>query len=143
METKALIIGALTITIFIVAFIGFVSVFSNENGLSNPITEDSRLNYAYGNLQNSLNSTYDTYETRKNDTITETTTADFSFGFLMLKSILSLGSVIMNSVIGFFKTILTLPSEVLNIPPIVTNSILAILMIALILAIWKTWKGSD
>lgn len=135
MELKEYAWGFLIAGLFLVSIFSFIFVTVDENS-EIPTMETDAIDL--DNLESSLESSQ-----AEADSWLESFSSEdplVSYGSLILFSIIGVVKLVVDSIIIFFNIIIGGISSIFGIPPIVTGTLSAMLLIGLIFAGWKTIK---
>lgn len=129
MSFKSLLVNVVLASLFIVAIIALGSQISLDNETNISILDNDALNDVYVSLNDSIVDSQATgagaWEVSRGDTPTEQTD-------LTLTTIAKTAFSLPNVAWTMFKTMFTLLSEALNIPPVVTYALSFILLVIII-----------
>jgi len=135
---KSLIIGALLVGLFIVAFLQGFNQLAIDNDKPNVLLENDALNRTITSINTSIkdvdatvNKTKVKFEEEKSSVAT---------GFFLLESIFSAGRTFTTMVVAVFTGTFTAFAEILGVPTIVIGVVTAILLISVILMLWSLYK---
>jgi hypothetical protein len=117
----------------------FIIVTQNNNGVSVPITNDSRIGYAYRDINESLSSTQP--EMKKTTDVFSNVTPTQQYGELEVTSVVSPTKIARTIILGLWYIYVRIPTLVLGVSPVVGGLITSILLLLLIIGIWAIWKG--
>ncbi len=135
MDLKDYIAGFLLGALFLVALFTFAFGIAGENDLEGVYNTDKiDLTSLENRLESSRVDANSYMESFSSENPLE------SFGALVFFSIVGIAKLVSNSVITIFTILFGGISNVLGIPPLVTGTISAILLIGLIMAAWKLHK---
>ena len=134
MDLKELIYGFLLVGLFLVCIFSFILNFTADNSDIELDTDEIDLT----GLESSLNKSKSQAEEYMGSFQSENPLV--SFGSLILFSIVGIGKLIITSVSVIFNILLGGMSAVLGIPPIITGVLTAIILMSLIFAVWKLIK---
>jgi len=137
MEFRDIFVMALIIGLFTIAIISFSTIASKNNNANVSIDQNPILNKMFGNVSNELNhSNTDADNARKALQEEEKhpilTTLGFAFN-----SILSAGNTFMTVGVNMFGYMFTFAQDTFSLSPIITGTLMAIIIGILILAIWS------
>jgi len=137
MDSREILIGSILIGIFIISIILFGVQLSLDNGASENILNNSAINNVYSSLNDEITGSQATteagWESLRQDIPTESSD-------LSLLSIPKIAASLPSIIHTIFKSIFTLFSEALGIPPIILYGLTTILFIVIITAIWSVIK---
>lgn len=134
-----------TFTKMIMVAILFVSVLSwtiitqEENDPTNLITNNTLINNSYGDLITNLNTGNAQAEIASGTFSNSTPTS--TLGFVTITSIVSPTRIFRAVVLGTYNIMIALPAQILGVPEVVIAVINSILTLLLILGVWAIWKG--
>lgn len=133
MFTKFSIIG-----LMIFGILAFIITLESDNSVENTIEGEDSISNIYDDLGNKLGSFRDNASTQKQlfdkDNPTE------GFGSILLFSIVEGGKRFGGMIIGVLNTIITLPTVILGLDPIIISVIVTIFIVGLITAVWGLIK---
>lgn len=137
MDIKQIVITMGILGLFIYSIMSFIVITQIDNNVENPMTNNDIINDSYGDLAVKLSSSE-----------AETASDNFGqvpptqqFGELEVTSIISPTKTAKTIIVGLWNIFIRLPQEVLGVSPIVATIINSILLIVLIIGIWAIWKG--
>jgi len=133
-EFKDYLINGLIVTLFMICLFTFAINFTNVNKPIDMDTEDINL----AGLEEAVESTREASKSGL-QSIAEDNPI-ISAGELIFSSIFGVGKIMANSLTVFYNLTFGTISNVLGIPPLVTGTVGAILLISLIFGIWKLVK---
>jgi len=139
MEFRGLLIGVLLTGLFIVSMLTGYSILAEQNNEENILMKDSSINSSVQNISDAI--------TNIDRTASNITTAfqeersSFSFGFLLLSSLLDAGRQMTTMIIAIFSGSFTMASTTLGIPSIVLGIFTAIVLLSTVLLLWSVYKS--
>lgn len=138
---KDYVVSAIIIGIFIFAFFGFGIQLANENNLNNTLLNNKAINESYTDIESELNSTVGSVTDQQ---------GGFFEGIVILEDIeMFLTSIVggtktfFNVMTGFYNLFLDLIEKTIGIPSLISNIILAIMILIMILAAWRVYKAGS
>lgn len=143
MDINKLVINSILIGLFLVAILTAMVIFSNENQTNVTATDNPKVSSAFGNISSQLNESVSTAEARRVAFTQESANPTLSFGILVFWSIFDSINFLINIIFQLFNIIFLLANQTLGIPPIVTGSLMIIIIISVLLAGWKLVKMGE
>lgn len=137
-DMKSFVVSAILVALFVFAIIGFSISISEKNDSVNPIQQDPALNKSYSQIQQQLNESQQEAEGSSNlffEDIPVLGTVE-----LFLGSIFKVAKTVTSSIRSVFSISFGLIQTTLGIPPIITGSLMAIIIISTIFLAWKLYK---
>ena len=131
------------ISLFIVSLVYFSSQFSRDNSIKDYVSSNPAISKTFSNLSKELNESSAKADTQKRALEKESSNPIITQLGFVFNSILSLGSLIMNTVLSLFTSFFTLVQENLGISPIVTGTLLAIAIFTVVLLAWRNWRAGE
>ena len=122
----------------VISLLSFGFFYQEDNEAENKFMEDSLMNETYNSLRENLGGLRDESQAQK--TLFESENPTSGFGTILLFSIVSSGKVFNSMIIAVFNTTIKLPLVILGIDPIVLSVVSAMLLLAIILYLWATYK---
>lgn len=141
MDLKQMYINIGLLGILVLGLLTFVVTTQTGNSVEIPITNNSRINEAYTDLNETLFQTQSQAQQASN-VFGNTTPTQRQLGELEVNSIVAttrLGKAIVISLVNIF---IKLPQVILGVSPVVAALISSIVMILLIIGVWAIWKGA-
>lgn len=141
MEFKKLFGNMALLGLFVFAFISFVIINQNNNGVadSDKITNNTIINSTYSDLSSNLTNSQTQAQTSSNTF--GAITPNQEFGELEVTSVVSPTRIFKTLTIGTFNVLIALPMRVLGVSPIVSAVLSSVLILLIIIGIWAIWKG--
>lgn len=140
MDFKNLFVGIVLLGLVIFGIMSFTIQFQKDNNSPERITDNAIINRTYndlfGNYTNSENTA------KEQDTVFGNVTPTQTYGEVEITSIVAPAKAFKSMILGTYNILIKLPSEILEINPIVTGIISAILIMMLIVGIWAIYKGA-
>ena len=137
MEFRDYFVWAMVTGLFVLLIVSFVSNFQTQNNADININQNPFLNRFVTNVSNELNSSADNAEAQRQAYATETSNPILtSLGFAFT-SILNAGNTFISSVVNIFGALFFFIGSFFSINPIVTGTILAIIIGTILLAVWS------
>lgn len=123
-------------SVFILAMVSFVGIFTYDNGVSNPINEsgDTGL-YEFSEEIRDVNADAEGW---KDNFLSDNLAV--SLGALVLFSLWGVIKLVFGSILGLAGLILQTGQGVLGIPPVVSGTIITALVVSLIFYGWRVIK---
>lgn len=143
MAFKNLVINSLLIGLFVFCIISFGVMLSQENYTNVTVTSNPAIQKVFGNISKQLNESEATAQAQRQAMESESANPVITALGFVFRSILSAGAVFMTSVVSMFNVLFVLSYETLHISPIITGTILAIILVSLILAIWRLYRAGE
>lgn len=143
MNFRSLIISSLLIGLVLVSLVSFNIYFSQENEINSSLANDDSINRAFGNITKQLNDSRGTAEEKKEAVIFESSHPILTFVGFAFMSILDAGGVFIGTTVLMFNVIFEMIIETLDISPVVTGTLFAILLITLILSVWRVFRSGE
>lgn len=143
MSIKEITISLLIIGLFTVSLIGLIINFSRDNSTANDIMKNPAINKSFGGISERLNESSSDAEEQRQSLEKESSASIITAFEFAFRSILNAGTVFIKMTIGTFNIILIAVQETLQIPPIVTGTLLTILTITVILAAWRLYRAGE
>lgn len=131
-------INFMLIGLVVFGIFSFSIMFQENNGVSDPIIEDTVINETFGDLESDLESFRGTAQTQKELFETENPTG--GFGTILLFSIVSTGKIFNSMIITLFNTIIKLPVVFFGLDIAVVSILSVILIISIIIGLWIVYK---
>lgn len=135
-DFKDYIIYFLLIGVAVVSVIGFGSKMAQNYGLSDSVMKTDKIDFSRIEAQvNQTSADANSWGNAfRNDNFF------VSLGAIVLFSLWGIGKLIWSAIISFFTIFFDGASSLIGIPPIVVGVLLAILIVSLIFALWRTVK---
>jgi len=140
MEFKEIIIGFILISICMFSILTFISLFSSDTDSSNIVNTNPSLNRTFGNISKQMEDTQKRAEESSSSFAKEGSHPILTVVGFVFQSLLDLGTVLSNSIVGFFYIYTNFFKENLGISPIIIGALTSILLIVLILALWRVYR---
>lgn len=142
MEFRDIFVMSLIVGLFAFGlFYSIMSMQSENPGGSADLSSNPSVSKVFGNISKQLNTSSSEADTARKGLIEEEKNPVVtSLGFVF-KSILAAGNTFMSMGINMFTYIFSFAAETLNIPPIVTGTIMSIIIGILVLAIWSVVRA--
>lgn len=141
MEFKSIVINSLILGLFIVSLFMFSAQFALEQNTNQTIASSESLSRLNTSLQSKLNTAETNVNSSQNSYVQETSNPTVTALGFYFRSIIDAGTTYFSIAIGMFNTI-TLPiQENLGVPPIVSGTILTIVIILVILGVWSVLRA--
>lgn len=125
------------LTVF--AIMSFIIITQNNNGVSDPITDNNLINNTYNDLYSNLSAVQSDAQT-SSDTFGSITPSQ-EYGELEITSVVSPTRIFKTISVGVWNIFIQLPMKVLGVSPVVASLISSIILLTLIIGIWAIWKG--
>lgn len=131
-------INAVLVGLVILAFIAFAAQTASDNNPNRTIISNPSINQTYSSLSTTLNGAAGIAGGQLNATSSETPT--LGFGSLVLFSIVGAGRVFTGLVTGIYQIIFVLMVQQLQIPVILINVLITIILISVIFLGWRLYR---
>lgn len=133
----------LLIALFIVCIVAFAIGLAGNYNLDSTSVIDNRI--PHESIKKQVNDTSKDSEKWKESIVESDSPLESALasGYIVLKSIFGVISLVFGSIILIFNLIMVMTQDVLGIPPIVTGTFMALLIMSLIFALWRVLKGSE
>lgn len=141
MEFKDYFVMALVIGLFVFCMFAFSIGLSSENNAQVNLNQNPVVNKMFGNISSELNKSSANADIARAGLIEEEKNPIITTLGFVFKSILAAGNTFMSMGISMITYIFTFVQETLNISPIITGTLLAILIGLLVLAIWSVIRA--
>ena len=141
MDLKQIYITIGLLGVLLLGILTFIVTTQTENNVAVPITNNSRINEAYSDLNETL------YETQlesqeASNVFGNTTPTQRQLGELEVNSIVATTRIAKSIVTGLWDIFIKLPQVILGVSPVVAALISSIITILLIIGVWAIWKGA-
>ncbi len=141
MDLKQIYITIGLLGVLLLGILTFIVTTQTENNVAVPITNNSRINEAYSDLNETL------YETQlesqeASNVFGNTTPTQRQLGELEVNSIVATTRIAKSIVTGLWNIFIKLPQVILGVSPVVAALISSIITILLIIGVWAIWKGA-
>ncbi len=133
---KMLIVGVLFLSIM-----NWVIITQTDNDPTNLITNNTLINTSFGDLTTNLNTAQAQTEIASGTFSNSTPTS--TLGFVTITSIVSPTRIFRILVLGTYNILIRLPAQFLGVPETILAVINSILTLLLILGVWAIWKGGN
>ena len=137
MEFKDLVIAGLIIGLFILAIGNFAIQIAVDNNASVLIMENREFNESFGDLSSELDTSKDTAEAQREVLETEIPESGTE---ILLKAPKIIATTFTTVLRNIYTMSFGLIQKTLGIPPIITTTITAILIILVVLGVWALIK---
>ena len=139
MSFKTLLISCILIALFSFALISFAFQSQSDNGINN-LRNDPTLNLTYIALNNTLNNAALNSKTQLNATSTDDVT--MGVGGLLYLSIVGVTRTFTGTITGTFVVFTAIFARY-GISPIITTTIMSIIIISIIFLVWRNVRTGD
>lgn len=138
-DIKSILTNMALFAIISFGIFAFIIITQTDNHVSIKITNDSRINDVY--LE--LNSTFISSQTLSSNSLDSfgNVTPSEQYGTIDVTSIVSPTRIAKAIIIGFWNIFIKLPQSVLGVNSMIAGIISSILIILIIIGIWAIWKG--
>jgi hypothetical protein len=128
------------IGLFVIAIIGFSVGFSQDNNLNSSITDNPHINASYVSINSSLSNFRGDSQNQLQATANETGT--IGEDSLILPSLWGAVKTFFATIISIGNALVALPT-IVGIPPVITGTIIAIIVVMIIFLAWKVIKVGE
>jgi hypothetical protein len=130
--------------LIVVGAISFVVQLQTDNEVA-PITNDSEFGSLIGkiqvNLTNNLESSQDT--TNASQEAFQSEVPEPSFGSLIVFAIVGVVTTFTGILTGLYAVLIVIPSQILQIPPILMSAIATLLGTLFVLMAWRVYRAGE
>ncbi len=141
MGIKNIFIKMLLVGVIFLSIMNFVIITQTENNPTHLITNNTLINTSFGDLTSNLNAAQSQTEIASGDFSNEAPTS--TLGFVTITSIVSPTRIFRILVLGTYNILIRLPAQFLGVPKVIISVINSILTLLLILGVWAIWKGGN
>lgn len=127
------------IGLVIFSIMSFVIINQVNNGVIDPISDNSLINNTYNDLYGNLSATQGEAQT-SSDTFGSITPSQ-QYGELEVTSVVSPTRIFKTIATGVWNIFIQLPMKILGVSPVVASIISSIVILLLIIGVWAIWKG--
>lgn len=124
--------------ILVLATISFGVTFQEENGVTNTILEDERINKTFIRLGGNLSDF--SSETQSQREIYESEIPERGLTSLIIFSLVPIIQKFTAMIVGIFNILIIIPSEILGIPNVVMGTLEAIFLVTFIILGWRVLR---
>lgn len=140
MDFKKLFIAFALFGLVIFGMMSFIINFQVDNSSLERITDNPIINNTYSGLYSNLSASQNI--AKEQNSIFGSVTPTESYGEVQIDSVVSPTKAFKSMILGTYNILIELPSQILEISPVVTSVLSAIFIMILIIGIWAIWKGS-
>jgi len=130
--------------LIVVGAISFIVQLQTENEIT-PITNDSEFGSLIGqiqvNLEDNLESSQD--NTNASQEAFQSEVPEPSFGSLIIFAIVGVVTTFTGILTGLYAVLIVIPSQILQIPPILMSAIATLLGTLFILMAWRVYRAGE
>ena len=126
------------IGILVLATISFGVTFQEENGVTNTILEDERINKTFIRLGGNLSDFPS--ETQSQREVYESEIPERGLTSLIIFSLVPIIQKFTAMIVGIFNILIIIPSEILGIPSVVMGTLEAIFLVTFIIFGWSVLR---
>ncbi len=141
MEFANFFVMFLIIGLFVFCIISFAISFGNENEASVNLNQNPTLNKLYKNINTTLESSSKNVSDTKKALEQEYSNPVITTLGFVFTSILTAGKIFSNMGIDTISYVFIFAQETLSIPPVITGTLMAILVGLLVLGIWSVIRS--
>ena len=130
--------------LIVVGAISFVVQLQTENEIT-PITNDSQFGSLIGRIQLDLDDSLKTSQatTNASQEAFQSEVPEPSFGSLIIFAIVGVVTTFTGILTGIYAILIVIPSQILQIPPILMSAIATLLGTLLILMAWRVYRAGE
>ena len=136
MGLREIIISAILVGLIVVCLFGFANQSAIDNSANRSIMDDTAITKAFSNMTSAVNQAYPTATSQLNASAEEQ--PSLAFGSLVMFSIVGAGRIFTGTLTTIYQIFFVLIAEQLQVPTIVMNTFMAIILITIIFFVWRT-----
>ncbi len=141
MALKSIFIKMILVGVIFLSIMNWVIITQTDNDQTNLITNNTLINSSFGELTDNLNAANSQTEIASGTFSNSTPTS--TLGFVTITSIVSPTRIFRIFILGTYNILVRLPAQFLGVPEVIISVINSILTLLLILGVWAIWKGGN